>query len=241
MEEKDRISELPAGILDNIMRFMPILDAAIVEILSSIWKDIWFSLTKLCFDSDFFDYLCLKYSDEALEFHISGVVNNIFMRHNGRIHKVIFNFCGDILDFANDDIANLLKNNLNQWLLLLTQNGVNEMDISCPENSGYLVSNCFFSCPTLKRLKLSEVRVELVDVYELPNVISLYLEYVDFLCGDYSDYVVYLPMLEDLSFCYSRNIFDFHILAPKLGSLKTIPSCSCSVLKLGINPLLGLP
>ncbi|XP_019194846.1 PREDICTED: uncharacterized protein LOC109188675 [Ipomoea nil] len=143
------------------------------------------------------------------------------MRHNGSIHKIVFDFSREIVDFPfSEDIDNLLEDNMNQWFLLLNQNGVEEIDISCFEDSGYLVPNWIFSCPTLKRLKLSNVVVELANAYVLPNVTSLNLEYVEFVHENCSDYVVYLPMLEDLSFRNCENIFYFNIVAaPKRCSL----------------------
>nr|GMD22259.1 F-box/FBD/LRR-repeat protein At1g13570-like isoform X1 [Ipomoea batatas] len=83
---------------------------------------------------------------------------------------------------------------------------------------------CIFSCLTLKRLKLSNVCVELVNAYVLPNVTSLDLQSVEFAPGNCSDCVVYLPMLEDLTFWECYDIFYFNIVVPKLDSLIIIPS-----------------
>ncbi|XP_031120911.1 F-box/FBD/LRR-repeat protein At1g13570-like [Ipomoea triloba] len=187
MAEKDRISELPADILDNILGFLPLREAARIAILSSFWKDIWFSLTKLSFDRNFVDYLCLKYShDEGPDSvsHIFEVVNKILMRHNGPIHKIVFDFYGDNLNYyftITKDIDNLLEDNLNQWFLLLTQNGVEEIVISFFMDARCWVPNCIFSCPTLKRLKPDSVDVEPINAYcVLLNVTSLCLEDVGF-------------------------------------------------------------
>nr|GME07582.1 F-box/FBD/LRR-repeat protein At1g13570-like isoform X1 [Ipomoea batatas] len=137
------------------------------------------------------------------------------MRHNGPIHKIAFDFDGDILDYLgfSNNIDNLLGDNLNQWFLLLPQNGVEEIDISSFQSSLCMVPNCIFSCPTLKRLKLSNVCVELVNAYVLPNVTSLDFEYVQFLSENCSDYVVHLPKLEDLSLRSCEDIFYFNIVA----------------------------
>ncbi|XP_019159777.1 PREDICTED: F-box/FBD/LRR-repeat protein At1g13570-like [Ipomoea nil] len=232
MEGEDRISELPVGILDNILGYLPIQEAARTAILSSFWKDIWFSLTKLNFGDGFFDYICLKYSNaegwkSESQSPILEVINKILMRHNGPIQKIVINFSEQVFafhfseEFDPWDIANLLSDNLNPWLLLLTQNGVEEIDISCFTDTRCRVTNCLFSCPTLKRLKLDNISVELINAScVLPNVTSLCLDNVDFKPRTCSDYVVYLPMLEDLSFGECEKIFDFDIVAPKLGRLK---------------------
>nr|GMD69360.1 F-box/FBD/LRR-repeat protein At1g13570-like isoform X1 [Ipomoea batatas] len=58
------------------------------------------------------------------------------MRHNGPIHKIVFDFSEEVLEFIfpkefdYEDIDNLLSDNLNQWFLLVTQNSVEEIDIS---------------------------------------------------------------------------------------------------------------
>ncbi|XP_031121485.1 F-box/FBD/LRR-repeat protein At1g13570-like [Ipomoea triloba] len=232
MAGEDRISELPVGILDNILGFLPIQEAARTVILSSSWKDIWFSLTKLNFCHGFFDYICLKYSDAEgwksdSQSPIWEVINKILMQHNGPIQKIVFDFSEEVFVFHSPeefdfwDISKLLSYNLNQWFLLLTQNGVEEIDISCFRETKCQVPNCLLSCPTLKKLKLENVDVEPINDYcILPNVTSLSLRYVDFNPTTCSDYGVYLPMLEDLSFDQCDKIFYFNIVAPKLGSLE---------------------
>ncbi|XP_019150417.1 PREDICTED: F-box/FBD/LRR-repeat protein At1g13570-like isoform X2 [Ipomoea nil] len=245
---EDRISELPVGILDNILGFLPIQEAARTVILSSSWKDIWFSLTKLNLGYGFFDYLCLKYSGaEGLnsESPIFDVINKILMRHNGPIHKIVFEFSGEVLEFISseefdfEDIANLISDNLNRWFLLLTQNGVEEIGISYYMDIEVRcrVPNCIFSCPTRKRLKLDNVSVELINAYcVLPNVTSLFLQYVDFKPSTCSDYVVYLPILEGLTFVKCYKIFYFNIVAPKLGSLEIILPCCDYCKEFGVLP-----
>ncbi|XP_019149874.1 PREDICTED: uncharacterized protein LOC109146680 [Ipomoea nil] len=66
--------------------------------------------------------------------------------------------------------------------------------------------------------------------FVLLSVTSLCLDHVNFKPRNFLDYVVYFPMLEDLSFVECNNIFDFNIVAPKLGSLNIIPRkflCYC--------------
>nr|GMD25537.1 F-box/FBD/LRR-repeat protein At1g13570-like isoform X1 [Ipomoea batatas] len=151
------------------------------------------------------------------------------MRHNGPIHKIVFDFSEEVLEFIfskefdYEDIDNLLSDNLNQWFLLVTQNSVEEIDISYYGNAKCRVPICIFSCPTLKRLRLRKVSVELINAYcVLPNVTSLCLNDIDFKPRNCSNYVVYLPMLQYLSFDYCDGICYFNIVAPKLGSLKII-------------------
>ncbi|XP_019159765.1 PREDICTED: FBD-associated F-box protein At5g56370-like [Ipomoea nil] len=168
------------------------------------------------------------------------------MRHNGPIHKIVFDFSREVLEFISseefdcEDTTNLLSDNLNKWFLLLTQNGVEEIDICywIDIEPRCRVPNCIFSCPTLKRLKLDNVSVELINAYcVLMNVTSLCLDRVDFKPRTCSDYVVYLPMLEDLSFLDCDKIFYFNIVAPKLGSLKIImPECCDYFKEFGVLP-----
>ncbi|XP_031097058.1 F-box/FBD/LRR-repeat protein At1g13570-like [Ipomoea triloba] len=218
MAGKDRISELPVNILDNILGLLPIQEAARTAILSS---RTWFSLTKLNFGCNFFDYLCLKYSNVEggrSESPIFDVINKILMRHNGPIHKIVFDFSEELLEFPFfeefefKDRVNLLSYNLNQWFLLLTQNGVEEIVIVChiDKDARCRVPNCIFSCPTLKRL----------DLYN--NLFRL--------CC-LSSYV------EDISFLYCDKIFYFNIVAPKLGSLEIIlPECCDYFEEFGLLP-----
>ncbi|VFR03528.1 unnamed protein product [Cuscuta campestris] len=90
---RDRFSQLPVEILDHIMGFLPIRQAAKVAVVSKVWRDVWSSLTLLCFDHGFFRVAGKKSSKEARKdinarsrFH---VITQILLQHRGSIRKFV--------------------------------------------------------------------------------------------------------------------------------------------------------
>ncbi|CAH9124101.1 unnamed protein product [Cuscuta epithymum] len=88
----------------------------------------------------------------------------------------------------------------------------------------------------LKILHLSGFSIETLNLPCTlpPNLTSLFFEYVEFCPTNLSDYVVDVPMLENLTFSSCKNIFHFKITARKLCSL-TIKYFYRSELSLSID------
>ncbi|VFR03507.1 unnamed protein product [Cuscuta campestris] len=68
----DQIRQLPVEILDHIMGLLPIQQAAKTAVLSKVWRDVWSSLTHLCFDDNFFGYFQIKHQKEGKYFKLSS-------------------------------------------------------------------------------------------------------------------------------------------------------------------------
>ncbi|XP_019149866.1 PREDICTED: F-box/FBD/LRR-repeat protein At1g13570-like [Ipomoea nil] len=224
---RDRISQLPTDILDHILGLLPIKNAAKTAVLSSIWRGAWSSLTQLNFDDDFFCHIDRKYhrvKKSNKEYAPSlYVINKVLLQHNGTIRKLILNF---------SNVGKLTYRyrsfDFDQWLLLVTKKGVEEMYIGVNEKA-YKLPSCIFSCLTLKRLHMYGVIIGPVDLPRiLPNVDSLCFEHVDFGPKNLLRRAVDVPVLENLSFLSCQNIFYFNLTAPKLCGL-TIKCCSSNV------------
>ncbi|XP_031121011.1 F-box/FBD/LRR-repeat protein At1g13570-like [Ipomoea triloba] len=225
---RDRISQFPADILDHILGFLPIQDAAKTAVLSSIWRDVWLSLTQLNFDHKFFLYINNKHRRASKYVKKSAaslyVINKVLLLHKGTIRKFV-------LCFYNVGILAIRSRSydFDEWLLLVTQKGVEEIYIRFEEKA-YRLPGCIFSCSTLKRLHLYGVIVDPINLpCILPNVASLCFEWVDFGPINCLDCAIDVLALEDLSFISCKNTFYFDITAPKLRSL-TIKSGSSNEL-----------
>ncbi|VFQ81233.1 unnamed protein product [Cuscuta campestris] len=225
---RDRISELPDDVLDHILGLLPIHEAAGTAVLSTVWRDVWLSLSHLNFDQTFFIYIRNHYVAEASFL----VVNKVLMKHMGPVRKFVFDFgfwrsC-DRFRFPDFD----------QWLLLFTQNGVEEVFLSFGNGSAYILPDCMFSCQTLKKLHLKGVFVEPINAPCIfPNVVSLHLENARFGTPNHVGCsAVNLPMLECLA---CKRISDFNITAPKLKRLQIIPWTESPILplKLSLKPI----
>ncbi|CAH9119694.1 unnamed protein product [Cuscuta europaea] len=230
----DRFSELPSEILDKILGLLAIHEAAGMAILSTFWREMWFNLRDLDFDYKFFCYIEKKYSSAHTDVRTKTtktktmnsdiltsagmyVVNKVLIEHKGHIRKFRFSF----FHHARSSLASR-SFDIDQWLLLITRKGVEEIDIRFDRDGQdeYSLPKCIFSCPTLKTLRLHGVSVEPLDVpCILPNATSLSFENVEFEPNDTLEYRVNVPMLESLLFIDCDNMFRFNITAPKLCEL----------------------
>ncbi|XP_031121029.1 putative F-box/FBD/LRR-repeat protein At5g44950 [Ipomoea triloba] len=235
MAGRDRISELPFDIIDKILRFLLIEEVARMAVLSTFWKDIWFSLTHLNFDAKFLKHIEKKYSHAHNDNRTKNmkkkrrindiwtsaglhVINKVLIQHNGFINKFV-------IDFSHTP-RNTLRSrsfDIDQWLLLVTQKGVEEINISLRPENEYSLPNCIFSCPSLKILHIYGVSIKPINAQcTLPNVTSLQFQDVNF---DGGDLLVDVPMLNSLSFIGCKNMTTFNIAAKKLDHL-AILDCS---------------
>lgn len=169
--QKDRINELLVDVLDNIMRFLPIKDAARTAVLSHAWRDTWFNLTQLNFDdSHFFYHMMKKYFDD---WKIAGlhIIHKILRQHSGSILKFVFSLWDPFTDIRSWSF------DFHEWFLCLTRKGVEEISLSFNvKDEHYRLPNCILFCPTLKSVYVHGVYFEpIIDAHcsILPNVTSL--------------------------------------------------------------------
>ncbi|CAH9113378.1 unnamed protein product [Cuscuta europaea] len=234
MAAEDRISGFPSDILDRILGLLPIRDAARTSALSTAWRDVWLSLSQLIFDAKFFDHIHHRYIAESAML----VINNILMRHNRPIRKFVFHF-GNFFWAKRDTKSSLVE--LDEWLLYLTRNGVEELDLFLWSSAyAYELPDFIFSCSTLKKLRLHGVFVEPIKVPCIfPNVTSLCLKNIQFDSRNLLYSPTDLPMLESLE---CGDISGFNMTAPKLRSLKISNFTSHGILPvtLDLKPIFSL-
>ncbi|CAH9096464.1 unnamed protein product, partial [Cuscuta epithymum] len=237
-KRRDRFSELPVDLLDKILGCMPILYAARLAVLSTLWKDAWFSLTKLDFDLYFFCHIREKYDayyddsdrwtwkaiykNPKIDMVVSEsmyIINKVLMHHNGPIRK----FCFAVQVYSLEPLGSRVFD-IYKWLNFVTQKGVEEIQLNFDTRDGFLLPNCIFSCQTLRRLRLGGSSYDTISSpCILPKFTSLFFENVDF---ERSVHTINAPMLENLSFVACREtLFHFNVTAPKLSTL-TFQGCS---------------
>ncbi|CAH9124131.1 unnamed protein product [Cuscuta epithymum] len=223
MARSDRISLLPEDILDHILGFLPIQDIAKTAVLSTMWRDLWFTLRQLCFDRQFFRYFdnkckASRYEKISCAFY---TINKVILQHKGTIQKFVID-----LSHVGERTIKSRSYDCDQWLPLVKSKGVEELHLFfklTPYN--YKLPNWVFSCSTLKGLHLGGFRIEPTEFPStLSNLTSLYLHAVCFGPTNLPCYVVDGPMLKNLSFSSCNSIAPFKITARSLSSL-TIKNC----------------
>ncbi|CAH9119674.1 unnamed protein product [Cuscuta europaea] len=233
MARRDRISQLPEEILDHILGLLRIQQAAKIAVLSTVWRDLWTTLSQLRFDYQFFAYFDKKYRQDSKYVRKSSglyVITKILLQHKGTIRKCVIH-----LSHAGVLTLRSRSFDFDQWLHLVTFKGVEELHLNF-EDKAYKLPSCIFLCPTLKSLHLHDFSFEPLNLPCTlpPNLTSLCFKYVDFGRSNLSNYVVDVPMLEILSFRSCKNILHFKIIARKLCCL-TIKSCYRSELSLNMD------
>ncbi|CAH9134434.1 unnamed protein product [Cuscuta epithymum] len=214
MEEPDRLSELPADVLDKIMGLLWIGEAARCAVLSTALRDAWYNLTELDFDDSFHDNIYSDCGDDPATWN--DTINNYLKKHNGSIKK--FGICFSLQVYQCD---------FDKLFVSVTKKGVQELyiEIDSDDPIKYRLPACIFKCPTLKIVQASGVKIDPIKARCIfPNVTSISFSDVDFSPRSPQLHVVDVPMLRKLIFSECKDISHFNITAPKLRTL-SIKGC----------------
>ncbi|KAH0681697.1 hypothetical protein KY289_019449 [Solanum tuberosum] len=148
---EDRFSALPRNLVDDILRLLPVHDAARTSILSKNWRYIWAAHPNLMLDKTFCSKLAVKSQSVLKE-----TIDMILLQHIGDIVKFDLDVSGvQLCSYADID----------RWMLYVTRYGVKELTLNMSKNisSTYKVPSYIFDCRTLTQLKLFKC------IFKLPN------------------------------------------------------------------------
>lgn len=179
-DKLDRLTDLPINVIHQIQDHMSIEDAAKMSVLSRPWRHVWASIPKLVFSAQF----CRSKPPDTLV----DVINTILSQHVGAIKTFLLNI---------SSIPSSQHPVIDQWMLLLSRNGVVDLTLQNLYNAPYKLpsymysvaleslklSNCIFRPPCsfrgfckLKKLSLLEVALEFdvsTSCLWMPNLFSL--------------------------------------------------------------------
>ncbi|XP_023731484.2 F-box/FBD/LRR-repeat protein At1g13570 [Lactuca sativa] len=226
--KEDIISSLPEHLIDLILERVPLEEAVRTSILSKKWRYRWTKMGALVFDEQFFN----KYSKNGA-FGRNGfimIIYKVLILHKGHISKFL-------LDIPNINMFLDSFEEVDQWMLLLSRNGVKEL-ILTNSSQCYKLPSYVFSCLELRKLELENCFFKPPDEFEgFVYLNDLELCNVDFganLCGT----EINLPQLKELSLFRCTNVYNFKIKATKLKNLIVFESPDSMVLHLLHNPCL---
>ncbi|KAL6609968.1 hypothetical protein ACP70R_034372 [Stipagrostis hirtigluma subsp. patula] len=198
----DIISNLPEVIKDKILCCLPIEEAVGTCLLSRKWRYTWASMTELSFSSDDFASI-----NKFVYF------TNMFLSlHNGPVLKFELNTqWGQMLSDRGDT---------HRWILMLSRNGVKEIQIRTRIWEDYKIPSSFFSCDQLEYVYLQECAFQLPPLFKGFKLLhTLHLEGFRASGDDIGDLVASCPNLEKLTLSRSLRLIDINIKSIKLRTL----------------------
>ncbi|XP_074271587.1 F-box protein At4g22280-like [Silene latifolia] len=172
----DRISSLPDELLGHILSFLPTKGGVSTSILSTRWRYLFTLTSCLSFDdSPCFGYVEQNERIEATQ-RFKDFVNKTLELHQISPIKKFSLLCRDNHD--NSD--------LNLWLSIALQKGVQELHYELPDRI-HCVPDGFFSCETLLKLKMighGYNNLEIPLSAWLPKLKILHLDRITFIDFD---------------------------------------------------------
>lgn len=176
----DRLTDLPINVKHLIQKHLSMEEAARMSVLSTPWRQVWASIPKLVFSAQF----CQRMPSDTL----IHVIQTILWQHSGAIKTFLLNI---------SSIPSSQHSVIDQWMLLLSRNGVMDLTLQNLGNAPYKLpsymygvelerlslSNCIFRPPCsfrgfhkLKKLSLLKVALELdvaASFLWMPNLMFL--------------------------------------------------------------------
>ncbi|XP_015076038.1 F-box/FBD/LRR-repeat protein At1g13570-like [Solanum pennellii] len=201
----DRLTNLPINIKYRIQEQLSVEEAARMSVLSTPWRHVWASNPKLVFSPQF----CQRKP-------LTDIIHTILLQH-----------CGDIKTFSVNisSIPYSQHSVIDQWMLILSRNGVTDLTLQNRSNAlyklpsciydreleGLRLSNCIVKPPCdfrgfhkLKNLTLHQVVLELNDVTSflwMPYLVTLQVR----ACSGFPDSKIYAPRLSEIFFLTKRT------------------------------------
>ncbi|CAM8953205.1 unnamed protein product [Rhodiola kirilowii] len=231
-DEVDRIGELPVHLREHILECLSIKDAVATSVLSSKWRYCWTGLRKLKFNRDFWNF------DEHL-------VMLDPLEHARAVDRVLMLHCGPIREFTLyvPGIEHISVD-INMWLRVLSNNGVQKIEIDAVEyeldDDYFHVPSCLFHCRALEKLRLRFCKLTLpTDFKGFANLTSLILYHVDITPSLLESLISGCLLLETLSLEYlmpqnpftleALNLKTFYFIDLQLEFIifKNIPKLTC--------------
>ncbi|CAI0458707.1 unnamed protein product [Linum tenue] len=212
----DRITDLPADVIQRILMYLPIKDAAKTGVLSRKWRCHWRRIPELVFDDDFAQ-ISSDLAESESKVMNKQVMLNIYrslLLHDGRITKFVLSVPGLIACREIDQIILYLSTKGVQHLKFVFTGGNDE------EEGDFQMHSSLFSVSRLKSLKLQSCEFKPPSWFVgFTNLTRLVLEYVTSPVDFFRDFLPKCPMLE-----YFRAIYpdgpagQLEIVAPFLKS-----------------------
>ncbi|CAH8278302.1 unnamed protein product [Arabidopsis lyrata] len=206
---RDRISELPDGLLNHILMYLHIEESIRTSVLSSRWRDIWLKVPGL--DLNLFDF-------PAHGVLFGSLMDKFLEVNSGRLQKFK-------LKYENEPYYYYyLSDRFVPWIATVVDRGIQHLDVTTTNNApmtiDFMPSNIFKS-KTLVSLKLVNVGLDNPKfVVSLPCLKIMHLEDIFYSPLIVEKLLSSCPVLEDLTIVRNHEDF-FNFLLVRSQTLKT--------------------
>lgn len=232
----DIISNLPDVIKDKILCCLPIKEAIRTCFLSRKWRYTWASMTELMFRED--DFALGNGSEDGDSVRFASFVHTFLSLHNGPILKFEMH-ARRVHTFSPGG-------HIHRWMLILSRNGIKEIQIKTRVWRNYKIPSSFFSCVELEYACLQGC------IFQLPPLFTGFkqmhtLHFVEFCAteNNIGKLVASCPNLEELILSRLLSFADITIHSTKLKVLRVdgmfkhlnlvTPHVSSAVINLRVN------
>lgn len=204
MEVEDRISNLPAHVIEQILSELPIKDAVRTSVLSSKWRYKWARLSNLVFDNQ-----CVSVSPNDQAFvrnKLVSIVDHVLLLHIGPVYK---------FKLSHRDL--LAVNDIDRWILYLLRNSIKEFVLEIWKGQRYKMPSSLFSCQHLTHLELFNCLLTPPAMFKgFRSLTSLDLQHVTLAQDVFEKLICGCPLLERLTLMNFDGFTRLDIDAPNL-------------------------
>ncbi|GAU36610.1 hypothetical protein TSUD_387620 [Trifolium subterraneum] len=199
------ITCLPGHVIDQILSSLPIKEAVRTSVLSSRWREKWYTMPNLVFD---------KHCVSTTTSQNPSIFNIEFLRI---VDHVLLLHSGPIIKFEISNYINVILIDIVQCILHLIGRSIKELVLDVHLDEHYKIPWCLFSCQSLQRLRLRSCWLITPTTFEgLRNLKSLELEQVTIAQDALEKLISGCLRLESLSLAGIDNVTRINVHAPNL-------------------------
>ncbi|CAL5206265.1 unnamed protein product [Lathyrus oleraceus] len=212
--EPDRFSWLPEHVIDKILSYLPIREAAGTSVLSSKWNNQWYTLSRLVFDTDCVSNIAPSRDPSLFNNKFLQIVNHVLLLHYGPI--IVFKMCN-----YNDKFTCVIpKTDIDRWIHHLIGRSIQKLVLDVWIEKDYKIPCRLFSCQSLRILKLLWCWLKPPTKFQgFKKLKSLELYRITISQHDFENLISGCNLLESLVLGNLDGVTQINIHAPNLKHL----------------------
>ncbi|CAI0458405.1 unnamed protein product [Linum tenue] len=231
----DRISKLPAHLIQLILTPLPIKEAGRTSILSREWRHHWRSITCLVFDDEFFDSPDYNSDEEISANKLMSNVQETLQAHDGPITEFVL---------SNPELVTTVK--IGPLISHLSGKGISDLSLLyrkyCdPQQFEHEIDSSLFHAIQLDRLSLEGCLFKVPSWFMgFARLTALQLEHVGLPDDFFHSFLLKCPLLEDLSVFYFEGPSNLELVAPPCLKVFTLMAFCLRNISFKYAPLLSV-